>query len=109
MIHTKKQIEELVRKLMKDIDRKYLDENEIYIKFESNWKIPVINKIVTNCWHVVVDVQDDQFNKDEPASILIYINDNTLNFEGYLDCSMGRPIPLFPTKDINGRFYLNRV
>ncbi len=109
MIHTKKQIEELVRKLMKDIDRNYLDENEIYIKFESNWKIPVINKIVTNCWHVVVDVQDDQFNKDEPASILIYINDNTLNFEGYLDCSMGQPIPLFPTKDINGRFYLNRV
>jgi hypothetical protein len=109
MIHTKKQIEELVRKLMKDIDRKYLDENEVYIKFESNWKIPVIDKIIPNCWHIAVDVQDDQFNKSEPASILIYINDNTLNFECYLDCSMGRPVPLLPAKGIDGKFYLNKI
>jgi len=109
MIHIKKQVEELVRKLMKDIDREYLDKNEIYINFESNWKIPVINKIISNCWHTVVDVKDDQFNKDEPASILIYIDDNTLNFEGYLDCSMGRPIPLLPVKGSDGKFYLKKI
>ena len=108
MIHTKKQIEELVRKLMKDINRKYLDKNEIFINFEINYKIPIINKIISNCWHVNVDVQDDQFNKDEPASILIYINDDALNFEGYLDCSMGRPIPLLPKKNSDGTFHLDK-
>ncbi|ASW75176.1 hypothetical protein IQ37_00965 [Chryseobacterium piperi] len=108
MIHTKKQIEDLVRKLMKDVKRNYLEKNEIYISFETNHKIPVLNKVVNNCWQIAVDVHDDQSNKDEPASILLYINDTTLDFEGYLDGSMGRPIPLLPKKDSDGIFYLDK-
>lgn len=108
MIHTKKQVEDLIRQLLGDIQREYYAQNNIYIKYENNHKIPVSNKMITNCWHVAVDVHDDQSNKDEPASILIYINDNTLEFEGYLDCSMGRPIPLLPKKDSNGKFYLSK-
>lgn len=109
MLHRKQQIEQIVRKLMKDIKRSYLEQNEIYINFESDHKIPVSNKVINNCWHIVVDVKDDQFNKDEPAPILIYVNDDTLTFEGYLDCSMGRPIPLLPKKDSHGIYYLDKM
>lgn len=106
MIYTEKQVEDLVRQLMKDLKREYYEKNDIYISFENNIKIPVIDKVINNCWHIAVDVHDDQFNKDEPASILIFIDDDTLEIEGYLDCSMGRPVPMIAKKMDNGKYGL---
>lgn len=108
MVHTKKQVENVVRKLMKDINRPYYEQNEIYIEFIKNEHISHYKKTVENCWLINVDVHDDQFNEDEPASIIMYVNDDTLKFEGYLDCSMGRPVPLLPKKEPNGKFYLGK-
>ena len=106
MIHAKKEIEDLVRKLMKDIDREYYQQNEILIAFENNLDALHYKKIIKNCWLVNIDVHDDQFNKDEPATIIIYIDDDTLKIEGYLDCSMGRPVPMIAKKMGNGKYGL---
>lgn len=106
MIHTKKEIEDLVRKLMKDIDREYYQQNKIYINFIHNKTLLQFKKTIENCWHIAVDVQDDQFHKEEPASILIFIDDDTLKIEGYLDCSMGRPVPMIAKKMDNGKYGL---
>lgn len=56
---------------------------------------------------VAVSVDDDQFQK-EPASIFIYVNDETDEIEGYLDCSMGRPIPL-KAKLKDGKYQLTAI
>lgn len=51
---------------------------------------------------VDVPVSDDQFDKN-PESILTYFDDNTGEVEGYLDCSMGRPVPM--KEDLNEGMY----
>jgi hypothetical protein len=106
MKHTKKEIETIVRKLMDDIERQYYKEREIYIEFTKNKNLLQFNKTIENCWHIAVDVHDDQSNKEEPASIIIFINDDTLEFEGYLDCSMGRPFPMVPFMNKKGKYEL---
>lgn len=107
MKHSKKEIETVVRKLMEDIERQYFKEKEFHIEFTQNKHLLQFKKTIENCWKIDVLVHDDQWNKDEPASILIYINDDNLQFEGYLDCSMGRPVPLVPFKDNNGKYVLS--
>lgn len=106
MKHTKKEVEIIVRKLMEDTERQYYKQNEIYIEFKRNNHLLQFKKTIENCWHIAVDVHDDQWNKEEPASIIIFINDDNLEIEGYLDCSMGRPFPMLPFKNNKGKYEL---
>lgn len=106
MKHTKKEIEVIVRKLMDDTERQYYKEREIYIEFTKNKNLLQFKKIIENCWKIDVPVHDDQSNKDESEFIIMYINDDNLEFEGYLDCSMGRPFPMIPFKNKKGKYQL---
>ncbi len=106
MKHKKKEIQTIVRKLMKDTERQYYEENKIYAEYVKNKVLLQFNKTIENCWHIAVDVHDDQSNKEEPASIIIFINDDTLEIEGYLDCSMGRPVPMIADKNNMGKYEL---
>ena len=94
MNHTEEEIKNIVLKLLKDIDRTYLDNSEIFIESNKDIKIPGIKKTLSIGWKIDVPVTDDQFHKDEPAFILVYIDDDSGTIEGYLDCSMGRPVPM---------------
>lgn len=106
MKHTKQEIEAVIQQLMKDTDRKYYTDREIHINFENDKNIIQFKRIVKNCWLINVPVHDDQSNKEESEFIIIYIDDDTLEIIGYLDCSMGRPIPMIAKKMDNGKYGL---
>ncbi|WP_430410997.1 hypothetical protein [Kordia sp.] len=108
MKHTKEKINETIKKLMDDLQREYYTYKPITIEFIRNKKIYNPGKLIENCWLVNVPVNDDQF-AGELASIIIYIDDDTLKIEAYLDCSMGRPIPLKAIINGNGIYELKEL
>jgi len=109
MKHTKVEIEKIVRTLLKDINRKYWEDEEIRISFEEKLKVFVENRILENGWEIVVRVDDDKFRKKEGDGIFIYINDDTEEIVGYFDCSMGRPIPLKAKLNDEGKYELTSI
>lgn len=94
MKHTKQEVEAIIKKLLKDIKRAYHTKEDIWIGFENNLVIVGTRKVINNGWLIGVPVDDDQWNKEEGASIIIIIDDDTLEIVNYLDCSMGRPVPM---------------
>lgn len=106
MIHTEKQIENLVKRLLSDIEREYYENRTMYITYKGEIELRQYKKTIAKGWLVNVPVHDDQFNKEESEFIIIYVNDETLEFEAYLDCSMGRPVPMIAKKMDNGKYGL---
>lgn len=109
MKHTKVEIESIILKLMKDIKREYYTDKDIFIEFENNIDAGHNIKQIKNGWCVGVPVPDYQFEKDEYVSILIFIDDDTGKIEGFLDNSMGRPLPLKAKLDNNGKYILTDI
>jgi hypothetical protein len=106
MKHTKIEIDKMMRKLMKDIDRDYYHNLQIYAELQKEKFLQHFKKTIKNCWLVNIPVHDDQSNKEEPDSIIIYVNDDTAEIEGYLDGSMGRPVPLKARLNNEGKYEL---
>ena len=104
MKNTKQEIEKIVRQIMVDTEREYYEDRKIHIDFMKNEEVLHINKTIENCWLINVSVHDDQFNRPEPATIIMYMNDDTNKIECYLDCSMGRPFPLAVVLNEKGKY-----
>jgi len=109
MKNTKQEIEKVVRQIMIDTEREYFENEKIYIELEKDKSIPFTNREIKKCWHISVSVQDEQFDRGEPASILIYINDDNNKIECYLDCSSGRPFPLSVKLNEFGKYELAAI
>ena len=109
MKHTPKQIEALVVKLLHDINREYLTNRQIQVSFEENLKTIYGDRLLQNGWDVLVPVADDRWNKEEGTGIIIAIDDDSLEVVSYLDCSMGRPIPMRAEKNLLGKYELRII
>ncbi len=104
MKYTKNQIEEKVKKLLKDVKQPYFEHIPFDISFVKNEEVYGAQIVIEKAWKTVVFVQEDQFpEKEEYAIIIIIINDDTGNVESYIDTSCGRPIPL-KAKLIKGKY-----
>lgn len=109
MQHTEQQIESIVKNLLNDLEQEYRKEEKIVILFETQTKIPGTSTLIDACWVVGVPVDDEQFGHKDGSSIIIFIEDDTGNIIGYLDCSGGRPNLLRAQKNEEGKYFLERV
>lgn len=107
MIHTKVEIEQMVKKLLKDVKRPYFEHMPFKIDFEHNIQPLFTKKPVLNGWEVLVYVQEDQFpDKEEYSIIIVIVNDDTGEIESYEDMSCGRPVPRKAKLDDDGNYVL---
>jgi hypothetical protein len=108
MKHNKAQIEEVVLKLLSDINQYYLKEEGIKIRFENNEKILDSNEIIANAWIAVVIVNHEQWDW-LTTPIIIILDDDTLEIKSYTDNSCGRPDIYKGIKKIDGKYDLEVI
>ncbi|GAB0156252.1 hypothetical protein CHRYSEOSP005_15160 [Chryseobacterium sp. Alg-005] len=105
MKHTKVEIEQMIKKLLKDVKRPYFDHMPFKIDEEKNVTPLFSEKKIRNAWRVVVYVQEDQFpDKEEYSVIVIIINDDNGEIVSYADMSCGRPLPRKAKLDDDGNY-----
>jgi hypothetical protein len=104
MKHAEQQILVLAKKIMKDINYKYLENVPIKIWYEDNLGT-IVNKIILHGWVAAVNVEENQFNNGEYGSIYINFDDETGEPVSLEDTSMSRPIPQLLKKDSDGKYY----
>lgn len=108
MTHTKQEIETLSTRVLEDLKRDYYTQIPLKIDFENNLEIIPSTKILQNGWIVSVSVHDDQFD-NEDGCLYMYIDDDNGKVEGYVDCSMGRPVPCRAIKGSDGKYKLEII
>lgn len=112
MKHTPKEIEEIVKKFLEDIQSDYFDDVPFETVILKNIKKSYTCNIdIALAWRVFVEVEYDYRpgNRENCADLIITIDDATGEIEGYLDGSGGRPIPCYARLDEDGIYRLSAI
>lgn len=108
MNYTEEQLKEIAIKIMEGLDKDYYFKDQIDINKYENGLKPLWGDKIEKGWVVSIGIPDSQFQHEDGASILLFIDDETEQIINYVE-GPGRPFPLTVKLNDEGKYVFSPV